>query len=191
MKKIEKYIIAVITLIAIGAIGTAVYFGLNKTKDDNKEISNTKETVEKNENNKISYKTLEGIYKGTTSSFSDTLILWEEGLFKFETIDQTGSNYNGCLGSYTIVDKEITLYCLFDTSESENLVLTNASYGININSDLSLSWGFDRLIKEQITEDDLVQGKYYGPSPSFWEIMVNNCKNKNNCITIPNDWYEN
>lgn len=191
MKKIEKYIIAVITLIAIGAISTAIYFGLNKTKDDNKEISNTKETVEKNENNKISYKTLEGIYKGTTSSFSDTLILWEEGLFKFETIDQIGSNYNGCLGSYTIVDGNIILYCLFNTSEGESLVLTNDEYGININSDLSLSWGYMKLIKEKIDETDMVQGEYYGPSPSFYEIIANNCKNKNNCITIPNDWYEN
>ena len=67
----------------------------------------------------------------------------------------------------------------------------NDEYGININSDLSLSWGYMKLIKEKIDETDMVQGEYYGPSPSFYEIIANNCKNKNNCITIPNDWYEN
>ena len=44
MNKIEKYIIAVITLIAVGAIGTAIYFGVNKTNDTN----NSKENIVEN-----------------------------------------------------------------------------------------------------------------------------------------------
>ncbi|MBQ4584098.1 MAG: hypothetical protein IJA94_04350 [Bacilli bacterium] len=50
MNKIEKYIIAVIVLVAVGAIGTAVYFGVSnvneeKINDNNKNYS---EQIEKN-----------------------------------------------------------------------------------------------------------------------------------------------
>ena len=74
MKKIEKYIIAVITLIAIGAIGTAIYFGMNKTKDDNKEISNAKETVVENENNEISDLALYALGYITKDEMTETII---------------------------------------------------------------------------------------------------------------------
>lgn len=51
MKKIEKYIIAVIVLIAVGAIGTAIYFGVNKTDD----VNNNGNNVETNNSDKDEY----------------------------------------------------------------------------------------------------------------------------------------
>lgn len=46
--KIEKYIIGVITLIAVGAIGTAIYFGVN-----NNDSSNTGNNIFENKNNNL------------------------------------------------------------------------------------------------------------------------------------------
>lgn len=67
MKKIEKYIIAVITLIAIGAIGTAVYFGVNKTG----EVSNKGNNVEINTNNQESLGDQEDSYIDNAEVYSD------------------------------------------------------------------------------------------------------------------------
>lgn len=49
MNKIEKYIIAVITLIAVGTIGTAVYFGINKNYTINNNAENNIETNKDND----------------------------------------------------------------------------------------------------------------------------------------------
>lgn len=51
MKNIEKYIIVILTIIAVGAIGTAVYFGVNnkQLKEQNKE--NVSDKKEDNDNN--------------------------------------------------------------------------------------------------------------------------------------------
>ena len=51
MKRVEKHIIAVIILIAIGAIGTAIYFGVNKTN----EVNNNQEDYVETNNDKEEY----------------------------------------------------------------------------------------------------------------------------------------
>lgn len=56
MKNIEKYIMWIFILIAIGAIGAAVYFGISADKDNSKKEENKQEEVvenDKKENSKL------------------------------------------------------------------------------------------------------------------------------------------
>lgn len=51
MKNIEKYIIGILAFVAVGAIGAAVYFGINANKDNSKKEENKQEeVVNKSEN---------------------------------------------------------------------------------------------------------------------------------------------
>lgn len=45
MKNIEKYIMMILVFVAVGAIGAAVYFGINADKDDSSNIENKQEEV--------------------------------------------------------------------------------------------------------------------------------------------------
>ena len=45
MKNIEKYIIGILVFVAVGAIGAAVYFGINTDKDNSKKEDNKQEEV--------------------------------------------------------------------------------------------------------------------------------------------------
>ena len=47
MKNIEKYIIGILVFVAVGAIGTAVYFGVSADKDNSKKEENKQEDTEK------------------------------------------------------------------------------------------------------------------------------------------------
>ena len=72
MKNIEKYIMLVLILIAIGAIGAAVYFGINTDKDNSKKEENKQEDVlvdESMENDEISEEIKEMINSSTSFIF--------------------------------------------------------------------------------------------------------------------------
>lgn len=65
MKKIEKYIIAVIVLIAIGAIGTAIYFVINEVNNNHNQTNNDDELF---------------VETGKIDVFSSNIIINEESL---------------------------------------------------------------------------------------------------------------
>lgn len=50
MKNIEKYIMVILIFIAVGAIGAAVYFGINADQDNSKKGENKQEEVLENDN---------------------------------------------------------------------------------------------------------------------------------------------
>ena len=81
MKKIEKYIIAVITLIAIGAIGTAIYFGVNKTNEVNNN-NNKENSVETNDNQEKENEDTKNNKVETIDVFSNDIIINDENLIK-------------------------------------------------------------------------------------------------------------
>lgn len=82
MKKIEKYIIAVIVLIAIGAIGTAVYFVINEVNKNHNQTNNDDFYEEKA--NKNGY----AIYNNQITEIYEGLDLFDLGI-KVENISNS------------------------------------------------------------------------------------------------------
>ena len=118
MKNIEKYIMVILIFIAVGAIGAAVYFGINADKDDSSNIENKQEEVlekEKNENTEeeqagtkyyYSYKDVMGKYVNLDDSKS-YIILNEDGTWEGQSNECEG--YGLYKGTYKLEKQQIEL----------------------------------------------------------------------------------
>lgn len=74
MKNIEKYIIGILVFVAVGAIGTAVYFGVSSDKIDSKKEENNQEEVLKNNDDELQNDLSYSQFKINNSTNSITII---------------------------------------------------------------------------------------------------------------------
>lgn len=75
MKSVEKYIIGILIFVAVGAIGAAVYFGINADKENSKNEGNKQEEVleNNNEENKESNESADNKVTEDTNEIDDNV----------------------------------------------------------------------------------------------------------------------
>lgn len=107
MKNVEKWIIVILSVIAVAAIGTAVYFGINVYKDYSNKVDNKKEELHGGEQEILNtYTSVAGKYVNLGDSNS-YIIFKEDGTFEGQYNDCEG--YGWFESKYEIKGEDIIL----------------------------------------------------------------------------------
>lgn len=143
IKNIEKYIIGILVFVLVGAIGAAVYFGINADEDNKKEeVLNNKKVIEVSNGQlkKITFEAGEEITLKTTSKIQK---------LKMETIDSTD-----VINKFLINGKEIYKNVLGGIDETVyiyNNIIIISDFGTDIRGNSLLFFDFNGNKIKEIT----------------------------------------